>query len=477
MKKICRDSSGWTEITEIKEWRSLARPGPAAAGETAAPWNDGPTRGWIFFDNKCRYCIAAVNRFKRLFARRGFHFLPLQTPWVQKRLELEPGARLEEMRVLTRDGQHFGGADGIIFLARHIWWTRPFWFLSKLPQMRGLVDRAYRWIAAHRGCTHLGCSQPLPPVAGVADLGAKMRLMADLPGSATPATGTDGLFSWLGLLALPPLALLTRSHVAPWIFMWLMAGAIFLGCKWLTFWRAKQRLNIRATRALSYFVLWAGMDAAQFLARSPGRPSRSVETRRIILAAVKVLLGVTLLFALARLASNPLLAGWIGMVGMVLILHFGLFDLAGMGWQMAGVDAKPIMDAPIKSSSLSEFWGRRWNGAFNQLILTIFFRRLVRSIGGVRATLTAFLISGLVHELVISLPAAAGYGLPTAYFLLQAWGVIAQRSCLGDQLRLRHGIRGRVFTMCIAAGPAFWLFHPPFVRNVVLPFLKAIQAI
>jgi D-alanyl-lipoteichoic acid acyltransferase DltB (MBOAT superfamily) len=135
------------------------------------------------------------------------------------------------------------------------------------------------------------------------------------------------------------------------------------------------------------------------------------------------------------------------------------------------------MNAPIRATSLSEFWGRRWNGAFNQLVVDVLFRRLARSIGIVRATLTAFLLSGLIHELVISLPAGAGYGLPTAYFLLQGWGVIAQRSTVGNRLELRHGISGRIFTMLIAAGPAFWLFHPPFVRNVILPFMKAIGAL
>ena len=37
------------------------------------------------------------------------------------------------------------------------------------------------------------------------------------------------------LIVFPILALLTRNHMAPWVFMWLMTGAIFLGCKWLTF--------------------------------------------------------------------------------------------------------------------------------------------------------------------------------------------------------------------------------------------------
>ena len=156
------------------------------------------------------------------------------------------------------------------------------------------------------------------------------------------------------------------------------------------------------------------------------------------------------------------------MTGLIFILHFGLFHLAAIGWRRVGVDVDLIMNAPWRSKSLSEFWGRRWNGAFNSLVLDLFFRRFARSIGPVRATLTAFLIFGLLHELVISLPACAGYGLPTAYFLFQGWGAVAQRA---------FGMRGGLFTMAIVAGPAFWLFHPPFVRHVILPFMHAIHAL
>jgi alginate O-acetyltransferase complex protein AlgI len=91
----------------------------------------------------------------------------------------------------------------------------------------------------------------------------------------------------------------------------------------------------------------------------------------------------------------------------------------------------------------------------------------------IRATLTAFLISGLIHELVISLPAGGGYGLPTAYFLLQGWGVVVQRNLT----RRRDSTAGWIFTMLLTAGPAFFLFHPLFVRQVILPFLQAIGAL
>jgi hypothetical protein len=388
----------------------------------------------------------------------------MQTPWVQERLRLQPGAPLEEMRVLTRENQNLSGVDAVVFLAGRICWSWPLAMLARLPFMHAIVDRAYRWIAAHRSCTHIAGRDALyrvPLISGT-------RRSSSLPSRIVP---------WIGLFVLPVLTLLTRSHVTPWIFMWLMAGAIFFGCKWLTFWRARQHVDSSLTRSFGYLFAWAGMDAASFLGTHRSRGNMSLRPRRIFLTVSKILLGALFIFGLARLASNQLLAGWIGMIGMILVLHFGLFDLAAIAWRIAGINVQPIMNAPIRATSLSEFWGQRWNGAFNQLVVDVLFRRLARSIGIVRATLTAFLLSGLIHELVISLPAGAGYGLPTAYFLLQGWGVVAQRSSVGNRLELRRGISGRIFTMFIAAPPAFWLFHPPFVRNVILPFMKAIGAL
>jgi predicted DCC family thiol-disulfide oxidoreductase YuxK len=153
-----------TEITETKEERSQRHDHvcPAGAHETAeretlVPQTNRSFRGWILYDGDCRSCTASARRFDRIFRSRRFLFLPLQTNWVMKRLDLEPGAPLEEMRVLTSDGRDIGGADAVIFLARQIWWAWPFVALARLPGMHKLLDRSYRWIAAHRGCDQIVC--------------------------------------------------------------------------------------------------------------------------------------------------------------------------------------------------------------------------------------------------------------------------------------------------------------------------------
>jgi predicted DCC family thiol-disulfide oxidoreductase YuxK len=406
-----------------------------------------PFRGWIFYDLDCGVCRDLALHFEHLFGKRGFHFEPLQRQWVQDRLQLTPEQALEEMRVLTADGQIFGGADAVIFLARQIWWAAAFASIARVPAVHALLDRGYRWAAAHRTCAINRAATPSLP--------ARTR--------------------WLALAVLPLLALAPKPILPAWAFMWTMAFAIFFGCKWLTLGIAANRSErVCPFRSLAYLFAWPGMDAARFLSPELGRQlRRSAISKTVIVAIVRMLLGALLLFAIARRAADHLLVGWIGMIGMILILHFGLFALLSVGWRALRVDARPIMDAPLRSTSVAEFWGRRWNGAFNDLALGIVFRPAARRAGVVAGTLSAFAVSGLVHELVISLPAGAGYGLPTAYFVLQGVAVLAQRKTAA----LRGTVSGWLFTMLVVAGPSLWLFHPPFVRRVILSFMQAIGAL
>jgi alginate O-acetyltransferase complex protein AlgI len=411
-----------------------------------------PFRGWIFYDADCRSCRDLALRFGNFFGNRGFQFEPLQHEWVQRRLNLTQAQALEEMRVLTSAGQVFGGADAMTFLARQIWWLKPLTALTRMRMVRESLHRVYRWVAARRTCAIKPAAAPPPFISRT---------------------------RWFALATLPLLALTTKPFLPAWVFMWVMASAVFFGCKWLTLGNALQREGLACPfRALAYLFAWPGMEAARFLAPELApRRSRSATLRIAAVATVRILLGLFLLFGVARHATEPLLAGWIGMVGMVLLLHFGFFHLLSAGWRALRVDAPPIMNAPLRSTSVSEFWGQRWNAAFNDLALRLVFRPAVRRSGIAGATLLAFLVSGLIHELVISLPAGAGFGFPSGYFLIQGFGVLTERSAAGRWIGLRTGVRGWMFTMIVVAGPAFWLFHPPFVSKVILPFMQAIGAL
>jgi hypothetical protein len=164
------------------------------------------------------------------------------------------------------------------------------------------------------------------------------------------------------------------------------------------------------------------------------------------------------------------------MVGAVLMLHFGLFHLLSCAWRAGGVGARPLMQHPWAAAGVGEFWGRRWNTAFRDLTHRFLFRPLTPVLGPVGAVAAGFVMSGLVHDLVISVPAGGGYGGPTLFFLLQIPALLLERSRVGRTLGLGRGVRGWLFTMLVLLAPAPLLFHPPFVDDVVVPFMRALRA-
>jgi alginate O-acetyltransferase complex protein AlgI len=188
--------------------------------------------------------------------------------------------------------------------------------------------------------------------------------------------------------------------------MWLLAAAIYIGCKWLT-WRRTAVPGAPWWWHAGYLLTWPGMDASAFLYRSANAEAPR-DSGGWGGAVVRVLAGIVLFWGVAGWVppTRELLAGWIGMIGIVLILHFGLFQLLSEAWRSVGHDAHPIMDSPFLSVSVSEFWGRRWNTAFRDLTHRFVFRPLVRVAGPMAALWIGFLVSGLLHELVITVPAS-----------------------------------------------------------------------
>jgi hypothetical protein len=281
---------------------------------------------------------------------------------------------------------------------------------------------------------------------------------------------------WAPLILLPTMIITLRAAFVPWVFMWLLSVAIFAGCKWQTC-REARTANRRARdwrRSLAYFLLWPGMEPQEFFVDTTEK--RHVLPNEWFSGIAKSLAGAALVLAGARMISfgHPLLGGWAGMIGLVLLLHFGTFQLAALAWQCAGVPVKPIMQRPLASHSLSELWGKRWNLGFRRLSHTWVFQPLQKRFGLAAGTLGAFLASGLLHDLVISVPARAGYGLPTAYFLAQGLGVIFERSKPGRRFGLGRGATGWLWTALVAVGPLCALFHPWFVVRVIVPFLHAV---
>jgi len=410
--------------------------------------------GIVLYDADCEACQALARRFRSMLSRHGFELATLQSPEIDAWLGLTRADLLEEMRLLRPDGVVLGGVDALMEISRHYWWARPIWLAGRIPMVAGALRRSYRWFARHRYCLNGQCAIKRPD-------GKRLSHVTDF-----------GL-----LLIFPMAAIILRPHVANWIFMWAMAVGLYAGCKWQTY-QAAQRLITKSgwRRAVGYLLAYPGMNAREFLDHNEG--SGRPRPTEWLVVGIKFLVGVILLYGVTPrvFPANPLLAGWTGMVGLILILHFGVFHWLALAWQRAGVKATPLMLSPLRATSLAEFWGRRWNTGFKELSWQWMFRPLQRKTGAVTAPLLVFGASGLIHELVISLPARGGYGLPTLYFLLQGLGLVAERTALARHLGLGRGWRGWLFTILITSVPVFWLFHPPFIQHVILPMLHVIGA-
>lgn len=262
-------------------------------------------------------------------------------------------------------------------------------------------------------------------------------------------------------------------HGCPrWAVMWVLVAVVYGIFKWIM-WRNAFRAGAPAngTRSFLFLALWPGMDARRFL-DAGARPEKPAPGAWIS-GAANAALGALLLWGVARAAGNGLLAGWIGMIGMIFLMHFGAFKLLALFWRQNGICAQPLMRMPVAAESVDDFWGKRWNTAFRDLSFGLMFGGFRRHSGTRAAALLTFVASGLIHDLIISVPAGGGYGLPTAYFTLQGAGMLFEHA----QAWLRGNWRGRLFAWAVIAGPAFALFPPPFVLRVIVPFMQAIGAL
>ena len=285
----------------------------------------------------------------------------------------------------------------------------------------------------------------------------------------------------LPLVIFPAAVVLLKPEMPPWLFMWMLAFAIYAGLKWLSVASSPTGFSHSWARSFVYLLFWPGMDAKTFLDSSAMVKSPSLAESMWALA--KTICGGVLVVAAVSLVDRyPTVAGWLGMAGLVVSLHFGLFHLLSIFWRRAGIAATPIMDAPILAASLSDFWGKRWNLAFRDLAHAHVFRPGARRWGTVGATMAVFLVSGIVHDAVISIPAGGGWGLPTLYFAIQGLGVLWERSRLGrrfgtGQIGTRRDVVGRVFAGLVIVGPVFLLFHQSFVDRVIVPMLVVFGSI
>ena len=113
----------------------------------------------VIYDGHCKVCGRMVRVLAKWDGNRELEIIPSQTSGVRERFPWIPArAYVDSIQVIrTQDGRTWQAAAAIEELLRVLPRGRLISWLFKIPFVRPLVDRFYRWFARNR--YRLGCGE------------------------------------------------------------------------------------------------------------------------------------------------------------------------------------------------------------------------------------------------------------------------------------------------------------------------------
>ncbi|XVF33916.1 hypothetical protein REPUB_Repub18cG0012400 [Reevesia pubescens] len=157
-------------------------------------------------------------------------------------------------------------------------------------------------------------------------------------------------------------------------------------------------------------------------------------------------------------------------------LEIALALVATLGRVLSGFELEPHFNEPYLATSLQDFWGRRWNLMVTRILHPVVYnpiRRICMRFMGSKwaslpAVLGAFLVSGLIHELIYYyLTRVFPTWEVTWFFVLHgvcvAIEVAVKKVIATDRWRLHPAISVPL-TVGFVVVTGFWLFFAQFVR-------------
>jgi hypothetical protein len=259
----------------------------------------------------------------------------------------------------------------------------------------------------------------------------------------------------------------------PLVRMLIIVSVLLLVMKLVVIAMSYRETRLASFQWLAFTFGWVGMRPSLFA----GLPSPPKSYRPLLLKATsRIIIGVGLLCLSALVGRyhvtwNFFLPQILLLTGLSFILHFGILNLSAVFWRSRGVDAPELFQSPFKSKSLKEFWGKRWNVAFSEMTALVAYRPLKSRIGERPALMISFLFSGLLHEIAISLPVNAGYGLPMLYFGIHAIAMYLESTSSFVRKINAHPVLSRVWVFTLLIAPLPLLFHEAFINKVLMPLL------
>lgn len=269
---------------------------------------------------------------------------------------------------------------------------------------------------------------------------------------------------WVRRLAgwLVVVAVVTGSHVVladagSVVRMVGICCVLLSGMKGLVYaeWAGGARLTL--PRYCVFCFLWFGMDPGSFRSRRLGLSWKP----DVQLGLLLMLLGALLGWLVWRIECHQLLLVFLP---MSLGFHFGALRVLKGCLRAVGFPVRTLFPNVLNTQSLGDFWSRRWNVGYSQMMQRVVGRPVARLAGESTGVFAVFVVSGVLHDLAITLPVQSEFGLPTLYFTLHGVLVVIERR--------RGRPFGRLLALLAVILPLGLLFPPAFLSEVLLKCLS-----
>ncbi|GMI72689.1 acyl-CoA sterol acyl transferase 1, ARABIDOPSIS THALIANA STEROL O-ACYLTRANSFERASE 1 [Hibiscus trionum] len=158
------------------------------------------------------------------------------------------------------------------------------------------------------------------------------------------------------------------------------------------------------------------------------------------------------------------------------VLEMVLALVASMARALLGLELEKQFDEPYLSTSLQDFWGRRWNIMVTNILRPTVYepvrdkasRFIGRKWAPIPAVFGTFVVSGVMHELMF-------YYLGRVWLTWEImWFFLLHGACLTVEIAVKKaavGVKWRLpravstpLTVGFVMFTAFWLFFPPLLR-------------
>lgn len=196
---------------------------------------------------------------------------------------------------------------------------------------------------------------------------------------------------------------------------------------------------------------------------------RSSETAKPSLnnCAIKVLVFTILTIGCAQQNMHPKLLLFCYCGSLYIGLEFTLLAVGVTTAKVLYLEIEPPFHSPYLSTSLQDFWGRRWNLVISNILrLTVY--ESVKKCGQLPAQLATFLVSGLMHEIIcFYLKRVNPTWEITSFFLLQGF-------CVYLEVKVKKLVKGRwslppMVSIPLTVGflmiTSSWLLFPPLIQG------------